>query len=1075
MGGRSKQTLNASVIIARPLRTDPGTVIPSLAGGWFDLCDGIKSSPVKLTKVAPPTLTGLVEHLSKARSTGDFVDVLHFSGTAFRNGLEFEDDSCKVDLITMSTLASSIKAGIGSGPPLKLCFFRARGSTDLADTISEAILRDGSAQSVLLDEGSLTDQDAMKFAAAVYRSLAAGLSLREAADLANNHGNARVRIFGEDKLQLHVKGSSNSKPVDARPPGEIEKRLVYLGRETVLLNLTRRLLNTNGLTVVSGISGIGKTALVTEVMHRMAWNYPGGVTAISMPQDKKLAERKSADPIIAEIMRDLALITSPESDLRATFLSYLNQNRTLIFIDNLDWLLGQFKRSTNKSRTTTAEAGSLLSFLSEASKVAHVVLATIEVETQLDKWLQGEGALRFPLVDGLEAEAGCRLVIERAIKSDVSSLQKPDAAMLLAKAARFHPELIRISVPRARSESLNLLISKLNEFTGSEVENLRRMIEGSFRKLPKFAAASAVALTLFPSGSCSIYEMQKAIDSDTGSTLRVLKAMELASLISYSERDQRYKWHASVFECARHLATKNFNIKFARNRLVDYYKETLSSRMLDSQSNDPELTNLLHLLESSSELSNLSAIASAVVSEIDPILHVLGRWVDSKRVVKHILSLCDKAEIKDVYSGLCDRLACAHQALGEFEQARDQYNRSLKFCPNSSGTLHGLGRLEHDLGNKDDAQDWYDKSLDAARHANDDRAIARVMHDSGRLAHMRGDIEVAREQLGNCLGLRESIIQQKRATERWDKWDFSATCHELGSLEQTLGNDEAAKDLYEKSLAIRKSPEQSDRRGKADTQHALGSIWQERKEFARANTLYSKSLLIKRGLLDQRGVAVTLVRMAEIIAEQQGDLSKARQLYDEACIIQQAQDPAGLCYSYNSMAKFLFELQGRSNEAISWFTKSSIISTEKGFSFSLAVAQLGIARNEDAVSQDLIRGLGLVRDALAFFESREMPQRHEALLVKEGLEVKLVQKLQAEFPIASLHDAKYLLPELARALTDSGESNTRDGGKQRSLTRYSPMKLSSQVREFLAHPVVVEIIKAVGRDELAIILKHFRA
>lgn len=71
----------------------------------------------------------------------------------------------------------------------------------------------------------------------------------------------------------------------------------------------------------------------------------------------------------------------------------------------------------------------------------------------------------------------------------------------------------------------------------------------------------------------------------------------------------------------------------------------------------------------------------------------------------------------------------AMRALENFRRVRD--------AQGELEALHFSGRVEHELDNLDQAMIWYDRTLEAAYRLNDERAIARAMHERARIFEKR--------------------------------------------------------------------------------------------------------------------------------------------------------------------------------------------------------------------------------------------------------------------------------------------------------------------------------------------------
>jgi tetratricopeptide (TPR) repeat protein len=83
-------------------------------------------------------------------------------------------------------------------------------------------------------------------------------------------------------------------------------------------------------------------------------------------------------------------------------------------------------------------------------------------------------------------------------------------------------------------------------------------------------------------------------------------------------------------------------------------------------------------------------------------------------------------------------------------RALDNFRR-MQNLPGQIEAMHAAGRL-HGLDNLDGAMEWYDQEVELARQLNDDRSVARAMHERARVFQRRDyDFQQAEEGYRHAL------------------------------------------------------------------------------------------------------------------------------------------------------------------------------------------------------------------------------------------------------------------------------------------------------------------------------------
>jgi tetratricopeptide (TPR) repeat protein len=133
------------------------------------------------------------------------------------------------------------------------------------------------------------------------------------------------------------------------------------------------------------------------------------------------------------------------------------------------------------------------------------------------------------------------------------------------------------------------------------------------------------------------------------------------------------------------------------------------------------------------------------------------------------------------------------------------------------------------------------------------------------------------ERAGFWTDRKEAIkLSVKAANAKDDKKGLGRLTHNLGIVEQQMGDYAEAERLYGQSLKI--DEELGDKSGISRSLHQLGMIKQDTGDYAEAEKLYGQSLKINEELGDRSGIAGSLGQLGRL-AEVRGDDEKALKNY----------------------------------------------------------------------------------------------------------------------------------------------------------------------------------------------------
>lgn len=235
----------------------------------------------------------------------------------------------------------------------------------------------------------------------------------------------------------------------------------------------------------------------------------------------------------------------------------------------------------------------------------------------------------------------------------------------------------------------------------------------------------------------------------------------------------------------------------------------------------------------------------------------------------------------DVAAGL-QTLASALASAGDFRTARPFLERALAIQENTLGPAHPdvartlveLGDLIHEIGDYEGSRKPYERALRIREQAlgPDHPDTAASLFRLGRLLYFLDHMAPARELYERALRIQEKSL-----------------LNNLGPLLQDLGEDEAAKSLCERAVAIYEKvlgPEDMDL---ANVMNSLANILKRRGDFAGARALYERSIAMAEKLVDPQHpfLGEDLNDYGDLLVRT-GDLEGARRSFERSLAIRQS-------------------------------------------------------------------------------------------------------------------------------------------------------------------------------------------
>jgi class 3 adenylate cyclase/tetratricopeptide (TPR) repeat protein len=203
--------------------------------------------------------------------------------------------------------------------------------------------------------------------------------------------------------------------------------------------------------------------------------------------------------------------------------------------------------------------------------------------------------------------------------------------------------------------------------------------------------------------------------------------------------------------------------------------------------------------------------------------------------------------------------------LGEFEAAVNPLERALELGRDDTGTVAQAARFLGDIelsirGNRELAQSYLDRALEAARRLGDPRTLARTLLVAGWAPYWRNDLETARAMF-------EEALEVVRSNPHEDPWAEARALVALAAIVSEIDDEEETLSLASRALAIAEAT--GDAFSIATARESVGNSLRRRGRFEEAEPHLDRAVLSFRELgarwelasaLTSRGIARRLLR-----------------------------------------------------------------------------------------------------------------------------------------------------------------------------------------------------------------------
>jgi tetratricopeptide (TPR) repeat protein len=690
---------------------------------------------------------------------------------------------------------------------------------------------------------------------------------------------------------------------------------VFVGREDELSRLAealnpQRTAGASGpvvVSAVSGLAGVGKTALAVRAAHTVlaaGW-FGGGVLFIDLHGYDPPERRVTAERALGELLGALGVagerIPTGQDDRERLYRSVLAElaaqgKPVLVLADNA---------------STADQVRPLL-----PGTPAHRVVVTSR-HTLAD--LDGARLLDLDVLDSVQSVALLDEVLRAANPDDGRVAGARERAVELAVLCGHLPLALRITAARLAAdpeqsmaeevEALSATSGRLQALQFGDSLAVRASFDLSYQQLQPDQARLFRLLALNPGPQTSSHAAAALAQVSQPHAHRLLRQLQRAHLIRPGTVHGWWRFHDLLRLYATHLATEadpETERVAAVLRLFDYYLHTASVAMdllapHEKHRRPPipvaatpgpalrDSAQAMAWLET--ERPNLIATAVHAVHaahhglprHAGHLSTILFRHLDSHAYFDDALTLHSHALTATRYTGdritqgrVLSNLGVVYWRLGRYDEAVEHHQQALAVaCEVGDRTTQGraltnLGLVYRRLGRYDEAVEHYQQALAIGRQLGDRTTQGSALNNLGLVCWRLGRYDEAVKYHQQALAV---------ARELGDRITQARVLNNLGGVYQQLGRYDEAVEHHQQALAIGREIGVRTTQGFALSN--LGDVYRRLGRYDEAVAHHRQALGIARDIGD-RDLEVGVLNELGETTRAAGELSQAMGHYHEA-------------------------------------------------------------------------------------------------------------------------------------------------------------------------------------------------
>ncbi|MCX4099235.1 tetratricopeptide repeat protein [Nocardia sp. alder85J] len=542
---------------------------------------------------------------------------------------------------------------------------------------------------------------------------------------------------------------------------------VLHGRDTELGSVGHALTadaGTPALCVVSGLAGVGKTALAIRAARTLDSQFPDGCLFIDLhgyAAGSALGAGEAASRLLRRLKFDSIGVPADSDDRTALLREQLSDKQALLVLDN------------------ALDAAQVRPLLPSSGRTAVLVTSRSNLNG-----LDDAVRVRVP---PLPPQVAATLLEE--LVADLPSDRQPDQAVRASIAAACHglPLALRIAAAVLRSEPWPTDTVDLEQFHDGD-RDITAMLEYSVDRLPPELARTFTLLGLLPSGTVFDVEAAAAVAGiDTGTARQQLRRLVEVNLADAPSAG-RYALHPLVHRLAERRARTSAPPEDLRQAAIRLVEHNLTSA--GAPANDDPAVHARHQMRHALRLANAGrqdealtvtqdavtvyrrlATANPASHEPDLAMSLNNLGIRLSEVGRREDALAPAEEAVAVYR----RLAAANPAAHEPDLAT-----SLN---NLGAWLSGVGRREDALVPAEEAVAVY-RRLAAANPAAHEPSLAAALSNLGAWLSGVGRREDALVPAEEAVAVYRRLATANPAAYEpdlaWSLWVYASVCSGLG-------------------------------------------------------------------------------------------------------------------------------------------------------------------------------------------------------------------------------------------------------------------------------------------------------
>lgn len=604
----------------------------------------------------------------------------------------------------------------------------------------------------------------------------------------------------------------------------------FTGRVPQLAQLVEGAANTNGLAsiyAITGMAGIGKTALAVHAAHQLAARFPDG--QIFLPLNAHTPGQRPMDPAAAlmDLLQTAGIDARQIPDDRHAramlWRHWLADRRALLLLDDA-------VDSEQVRPLLPGAAGSLtivtsrrnLTGLEDARAVRLDVLAPDEAAELLVRLAARPGPDRDdPAIGNITGLCG----------------NLPLAIGMLGRRLHYNPAWTPADLAAELAHARDRL-----EQMRSENVSVAAAFDLSYQDLDEDQQRMFRRLGLHPGTDTDAWAAAALDDISPRTARRNLQALYDHNMIAEPTRG-RYEFHDLIREHARALAAADplADRADAVGRLLDFYLHTATIA-------SPQLARRTLTRPAAS-----GGCQPAHSPDVSTRKHA-ATWMDVERLNLHAAAACAGAQ--DRLSHAVAIPAVMHGFLrsqGHWDQALTLHQAAVDAAGHDGdrlgeiGALTDLGDVQYLTGNFAAAAASLTRALDLSRDLGDCLGEANALIEFGVLQQATGDYPGAAASLTRALDLSRS---------QGDQLGEASALNNLGIVQFVTGDYAAAATDQEQALAIYQSL--GDQLGEASALNSLGGILHATGDYQSAIANLTQALDLYRSAGDRIGTAYAI-------------------------------------------------------------------------------------------------------------------------------------------------------------------------------------------------------------------------